>query len=119
MKRIVMFLSTLALSLMLSACGGGENGGDGPTGNTPKKTADPWAGVGSGALTERGDRAGAGTGVRRRHDCRLRRQRRGRVGTGVPKADSPEETWYEVCMPLEDDPYFVAHCPTTPWSGIL
>ena len=107
MKRIVMFLSTLVFGLFLSACGGGDDGGNGPASNTPKKITDPWAGVGTGTLTEgvtrRVRELAFADGMTVSYD--------GSAENGserVCRRQRSEDTWYRVCMPLEDDPWFVA-----------
>ena len=111
MKKSI-FLVTCVLSLILAACGGSDDGGGGNPAATPKQVVNPWAGIDSEALDEDvvtdrirvlefsddssisydgSDEGGA------EEVCR--RERR--------EDENQVVTFYEVCMPLEDDPYFV------------
>ena len=102
--RSVMFLLAI-LSLALFNCGGDDGNG----GNTPpasEKAANPWTGVGTGALTEEvSDRIrelAFADGMTVSYD--------GSAGDGseqICRRQQSEDVWYEVCIPLEDDPYFV------------
>ena len=98
----------LVLALLLTTCGGEDGGGNGPAGKTPEKVFDPWAGVGTANLPEdvvtssvRALEFGDGMGISydgsdeggEEEVCRRERDSQG---------------WYEVCMPLEDQPYFLA-----------
>ena len=87
------------------SCGGGENGESGNA-EIPKKVFNPWEGVGIGALTEevtdRVRELAFADGMTVSYD--------GSAEDGseqVCRRQESEETWYEVCMPLEDDPYFI------------
>ena len=107
--RTSALLSALVSGLFLAACGG-DGEGNGPSGKAPEKIVDPWKGVGGGVLPG-GEGAVTGTvrtlefadGMTVSYDgsdaggeeevCR-----RGRDGSRR----------HEICMPLEDQPYFVA-----------
>ena len=104
-----MSLVTLVLLLMFAACGGGDDGGGGTT-STPKEIFDPWKGVGAATLPE-GDGVVTesvrvllfGDGMSVSYD--------GSDAMGseeICRRKQDETTWYEVCMPLEDDPTFIA-----------
>ena len=113
----IMFLSTFILTFLLSACGGSDgNGGDDPKAK-PKTVFDPWKGIGIEPLsedevTERVRTLSFSDGMTVSYDgssadgeelvCRR--------GMEVEENDDGTEStsYYEVCMPLEDDPYFVA-----------
>ena len=89
----------------MAACGGGDNGESG-TAKIPEKVFDPWVGVGSGSLTEEVSETVReltfADGMTVSYD--------GSAEDGseqVCRRQQSEDTWYEVCMPLEDDPYFV------------
>ena len=104
-----MFLVTFVLLLIFAACGGDDGGGGGTT-STPKEVFDPWKGVGAATLPE-GDGVVTesvrvlqfGDGMTVSYD--------GSDAMGseeVCRRQQDETTWYEVCMPLEDDPTFIA-----------
>ena len=105
MKHVI-FLSTLVLGLSLFNCGGGDDGNGGNPVKPVEKVFDPWAGVGSGSLTEavseRIRELAFADGMTVSYD--------GSAEDGserVCRRQQSEDTWYEVCMPLEDDPYFI------------
>ena len=107
MKTSTLVL-TFILSFLLATCGGDDGGGNGPAGNNPKKVFDPWKGVGAGMLPEgvvtesvRVLEFADGMGIS--YD--------GSDENGeeeVCRREQDESGWYEVCMPLEDQPFFVA-----------
>ena len=109
------FLVTFILSLILSACGNKNSGGKGGGGSqkTPEKTTEnPWSGIDRGTpadentLWER--TLSFSDGFVARYDgsdsggeelvCRRE----------IMVNEDGGESLYEVCMTLEDDPYFVA-----------
>ena len=112
MKKSTLLIAFL-LSLILAACGGSDGGGGGgDPAETPKKMVDPWDGIDSGNLDETvvtdqvrllefsDDSAIRYDGSENdgsEEICRRERREDG-DGNGI---------FYEVCMPLEDDPYFV------------
>ena len=108
----IPFLLTMIITLFLSACGGSDgNGGD----NSPKsKTVfDPWKGIGTEPLSEDGvtDRVRTlsftdGMTVSYDGSASDGSESVCRRGMGVDENDD-SEFFYEVCMSLEDDPYFV------------
>ena len=105
MKHVI-FLSTLALCLSLFNCGGGDDGNGGNPVKPVEKVFDPWDGVGEGTLTEgvseRIRELAFADGMTVSYD--------GSAEDGserVCRRQQSEDTWYEVCMPLEDDPYFI------------
>ena len=107
---------TFILTLLLSTCGGSDgNGGDNPKADA-KTVFDPWKGIGIEPLsedevTERVRTLSFSDGMTVSYDgssadgeelvCR--------GGFQVEENDDGTEStsFYEVCMPLEDDPYFV------------
>ena len=110
LKRINFVSLVLVCSLFLIACGGDDGGGNGdkknPTPTAAEKPVDPWAGVGSGELAEdsvthavRGLTFGDGMTI-------------GYDGTGrdevVCRGGSDSDGNYEVCVSLDDDPYYIA-----------
>ena len=110
LKRINFVSLVLVCSLFLIACGGDDGGGNGdkknPTPTAAEKPVDPWAGVGSGELAEdsvthavRGLTFGDGMTI-------------GYDGTGrdevVCRGGSDGDGNYEVCVSLDDDPYYIA-----------
>ena len=102
--RTIAFLFVLFLSFSLFSCGGGE--GESGTAKSQEKVFNPWEGVGSGSLTEDVTEAVReltfADGMTVSYD--------GSAGDGserVCRRQQSEDVWYEVCMPLEDDPYFV------------
>ena len=105
--RTFALVSTLALGLLLAACGGDDGGGgNGPADKAPEKVSDPWEGVGFGSLTgdvtERLRELSFADGVTVSYD--------GGAESGdeeVCRRQKSGDTWYRVCMPLEDDPWFV------------
>ena len=90
--------------LLLSACGGGGDSGGGDTANKPKTVFDPWKGIGA-ETEEAGERVRAlsfSDGMTISYD--------GSSASGeesVCRRGMDGDFFYEVCMPLEDDPYFV------------
>ena len=105
MKHVV-FLSTLVLGLSLFNCGGGDDGNGGNPVKPVEKVYNPWDGVGEGTLTEgvseRIRELAFADGMTVSYD--------GSAEDGserVCRRQQSEDTWYEVCMPLEDDPYFI------------
>ena len=103
MKLVTFLLAILSLSLF--NCGG-DDGNGGNTPQTPKKASNPWAGVGTGSLTqevsERVRELAFDDGVTVGYD--------GSAENGseqVCRRQQSEDIWYEVCTSLEDDPYFV------------
>ena len=101
----LIFWTILVSGLFFVSCGGSDNGESG-TAKPVEKVFDPWEGVGSGSLTEEvNDRIRELTfadGMTVSYD--------GSAEDGterVCRRQQSSDTWYEVCMPLEDDPYFV------------
>ena len=114
-RKIVLFLT-----LVLSACGGGDGGGGGGGKKTakgvPEKIVDPWAGIDSGSVpTEGGESVTDQLRVLEFNDDWAVRYD-GSAGNGGEEVcrrqiivdDSDDNRYYhEVCISLEDDPYFV------------
>ena len=106
--KLVTLLSTLILVLLLASCGGDDGGENAPAGKTPENIFDPWVGVGEAGLPDgmvtssvRALEFGDGMGISydgsdQSGEEEVCRRERDPVG------------WYEICMPLEDQPYFVA-----------
>ena len=107
--KLIVFFATLVLTLLLSTCGGdGGTGGENSEKNA-EKVFDPWESVGGAFLPEE---AGAVTGTVRvlEFGDGMAISYDGSDAAGeeqVCRREEDEGTWYEVCMPLEDDPYFV------------
>ena len=108
--RSIIFLSTLVLGLSLFNCGGSDDGNGGnpvKKNPVPEKILDPWHGIDSGSLdgdtvTERVRLLEFNDDVSIRYD--------GSDEDGseeICRRELREETFYEVCMPLEDDPWFI------------
>ena len=104
MKTFALF-STLILGLWFASCGGDGNGG-GDSADKREKVFNPWEGVGTGSLTEevseRVRELAFADGMTVSYD--------GSAEDGseqVCRRQQSEDVWYEVCMPLEDNPYFV------------
>ena len=108
------FLLVFMLGLFIASCGdkkSDEGGGDAVT--NKEGTIDPWANVGMATLPESGAavtdtmRALAfGDGMVISYDGS-----RPDEGESACRREQVEEIWYEVCMPLEDDPFM--------WSQLL
>ena len=104
MKHVI-FLSTLVLALSLFNCGGSDGNGGNPV-KPQEKVSDPWAGAGAGALTE--DVTGTVRELSFADGMTVSYDGSSEDGTErVCRRQQSEDTWYEVCMPLEDDPWFV------------
>ena len=114
--KTITFWSVLTFVLLLSACGGGDGGGGGnsTTPTSKKKVAPPeegektpWERAGLGTLAEDGvsDQVRAlafDDGMAISYD--------GSDTAGdeeICRREVHDDTFYEVCMSLEDDPYFV------------
>ena len=104
--RTIGFLFTLVLSLSLINCGGSDDGNGGNPVKPAEKVFNPWAGVGTGAPTEEvSERVRELTfadGMIVSYD--------GSAEDGseqLCRRQQSEDMWYQVCMPLVDDPYFV------------
>ena len=105
----------LLLTLILSACGGGDGGGGG-TKKTPEKIVDPWAGIDSGSVPgEGGESVTDQLRVLEFNDNWAVRYD-GSDGEGgeevcrrqiIFDGNDNNRYYHEVCMSLEDDPYFV------------
>ena len=102
------FLVVFVLSLIVSACGSKNSGGGGGNSNqTPKRVVDPWAGIDRGfRIRETPFRSGCWRSMMAlwvRYDG-------SDVGGEelVCRREVMEGENYEICMALEDDPYFVA-----------
>ena len=109
--KTITFWSVLTFVLLLSACGGDSGGGGGNTSASNKATpvVNPWKGAGEGSLsdsdtvTEQFRVLEFGDGMAISYD--------GSDASGeeeICRREVHSGTFYEVCMPLEDDPYFVA-----------
>ena len=105
----INFLSVLVLTLVLSSCGGDGGGGGGESnGRIGKDALDPWKAAGGGTLsesetvTEQVRFLEFGDGMVISYD--------GSSESGdeeICRRDQEGDSYYQVCMPLEDDPYFV------------
>ena len=117
--KTITFWSVLTFVLLLSACGG-DGGGDGggitsaPTSNNKKKEPPPeerektpWERAGAGALVE----SEVSDQFRvLEFDDGMAISYDGSDSSGdeeICRREVHGDTFYEVCMPLEDDPYFV------------
>ena len=102
----MILLSTLVSSLLLLTCGGGGGGDNAPAGKSGSKIVDPWSGVGSASLSETVTES-----VRvLEFDDGMGISYDGSDEGGeeeVCRRERMAGSWYEICMPLEDDPYFV------------
>ena len=107
--RTFTFLSTLILGLFLAACGG-DDGGNGPSGKAPEKIVDPWKGVGGGVLPEGEGAITDSVRVLEFADGMTVSYDGSDAGgeEEVCRRERDGNRWHEVCMPLEDQPYFVA-----------
>ena len=102
----IPFLFTIVTTLFLSACGGGSGGGEPESGTNV--TFDPWKGIGEASLSE------TETTERVRvleFDDGMAISYDGSDEEGeerMCRREDREGVFYEVCVSLEDDPYFVA-----------
>ena len=107
MKKNSTFLVTLTLTFFLAACGGDDGGGGGGKKAPAKVSNNPWGGIGAelpeSGVDENQRALSFSDGMEISYD--------GSDEAGaeeVCRRDSVDEQVYEVCMDLEDDPYFVA-----------
>ena len=111
--KTITFWSALTFVLLLSACGGDSGGGGSTSAPTSKKketpgVVDPWRDAGAGSLSE-------SDGVTDRvrvleFDDGMAISYDGSDSSGdeeICRREVHGDTFYEVCMPLEDDPYFL------------
>ena len=109
MKHVI-FLSTLVFALSLLGCGGGDDGNGGnpvKKNPVPEKILGPWHGIDSGSLD--GDTVTEWVRLLEfNDDVSVVYDGSGEDGSEeVCRRELREETFYEVCMPLEDDPWFI------------
>ena len=104
MKKQSCFI-VFFLGLFLAACGSGDGGGGGGATKT-KNTIDPWKGIGA-LLPESGlegvRKLGFTDGMGISYDERDTTN----GAEEVCRQENRDGDIYEVCMPLEDDPYFI------------
>ena len=111
MKKGTFLVTMITLGLFLVACGGSDGGGGGGGADTgkkpPEKVVDPWDDVGAASLPEEAVTESVrmlefADGMVILYD--------GSAESGdeeVCRREKDEKGWFEVCMPLEDDPHFV------------
>ena len=112
MRKLNLFI-IFVLGLALVACGGDDGGGRGTKSKAGPKVVNPWAGISSDSLSEEVDEqyralefsdgmlVSYNGGINPGDDERVCRREQEQNGDG-------DTVYHEVCMNLEDDPYFIA-----------
>ena len=108
MRKSIFFIPVILNLILFSCTSDVSDGGlgDGSPLSTPRSASNPWRGIGTGFLPEGGNS----------DLVRVLQFRDGMVisydgsnpsgGEEVCRSRREQDTWYEVCMSLEDDPYF-------------
>ena len=120
MKKFILLVT---LGLVFASCfdGSDDKGGGKDTNNKKEGAVDPWGNVGAATLPEESDAVtdtvrvlSFGDGMVISYDGSQPDD-----GESVCRRERVENNWYEICMPLEDDPFYIAQEASLVWHPLF